>query len=250
MKIGDKLKHLRTTQHLTQQDLAKELNMSATSIHNIETNSVSPTMETLLSVVRYFNVSLDWLAGIKPQVADLRHCVRYLVTCESCVTFSDSEWSELLRAFLELDCLVIQSGFAAESSEYLEKAIMDSDYYVFLTEGDESKILVPQSIERHLSLANHARIPCLVLVRDSVLSEDLADAKSTRAVRNIAKVRHVHGSMLTDVLTSGMVSLRQKTSDAVAGWLPMADKMRSDSIYEERLETLKKLMDRLSAKNG
>lgn len=247
MGIGEKLKSLRAAKQLTQQQLAESLGISSTSIHKLEANVSFPSGETMVAIANYFEVSLDWLMGIKPQISDSRHRIRYLVMFESCASLSCDELGDILRAFSELDCLAIQSAFGAKALEHLDKAIVDSDYYVFFTEGDESKILVPQDIEKNLSLANSARIPCLVLVRERTLSEDLDGAKSTRAIRNIAKVRHVHGSELPDVLISGITSLRQK-ANSVAGWLPMADKMRSDSVYEERLETMKKLMEGQDAK--
>ncbi len=64
MKIfGERLKELRIENNLTQQQLAKELNVSGNTIHSWETDKQEPSMTALLKISNIFNVSLDYLCG-------------------------------------------------------------------------------------------------------------------------------------------------------------------------------------------
>lgn len=61
--FGERLKELRNEKNLTQQQLAKELNVSGNTIHSWETDKQEPSMTALLKLSNIFNVSLDYLFG-------------------------------------------------------------------------------------------------------------------------------------------------------------------------------------------
>lgn len=64
MKVfGERLKELRHDKNLTQQQLAKELNVSGNTIYAWEVNKQEPSMTALLKLSNIFNVSLDYLFG-------------------------------------------------------------------------------------------------------------------------------------------------------------------------------------------
>lgn len=63
MKIGDKLKKLRSSTELSQEELAKKLQTSRSSIGMIESNARTPTTDTLIKYAEFFNVSVDYLLG-------------------------------------------------------------------------------------------------------------------------------------------------------------------------------------------
>lgn len=58
-QIGDKLKELRLSENLTQQELADKLHICRVNYTRYETNAVRPDYETLIAIADYFNVSLD-----------------------------------------------------------------------------------------------------------------------------------------------------------------------------------------------
>lgn len=64
MDFGLKLKNIRLTKGLTQQELAKSLGVSVVCIGNWERGTRKPTMDALVSIGRYLNVSLDSLLGM------------------------------------------------------------------------------------------------------------------------------------------------------------------------------------------
>lgn len=64
MKIfGERLKEIRTEKHLTQDDVAKMLNVSGNTIYAWEKDKQEPSMATLLKLSEILEVSLDYLFG-------------------------------------------------------------------------------------------------------------------------------------------------------------------------------------------
>ena len=61
MDFGEIVKDLRKEKGLTQQELAKELNLSQSAITKLEKKLREPTGSTLLAYANFFNVSLDYL---------------------------------------------------------------------------------------------------------------------------------------------------------------------------------------------
>lgn len=59
-----RLKELREHKGLTQKDLASKLNLTQSTIAYYESGKKLPTVDTLLSLAKYFNVSTDFLLGL------------------------------------------------------------------------------------------------------------------------------------------------------------------------------------------
>ena len=63
-KFGNILKKLRTDRHLTQKNLASEICCQANTISSYETGTNEPSIEILIKLSNFFDVSLDYLVGI------------------------------------------------------------------------------------------------------------------------------------------------------------------------------------------
>ena len=61
--IGNKLRELRKSINLTQEDLSEKLAISRSSLSLYETDKREPDGETLLKIADYFDISLDYLFG-------------------------------------------------------------------------------------------------------------------------------------------------------------------------------------------
>lgn len=59
------LRNLRIEKGITQPDLAKDLHVSNAIISYWETGKREPTLSALIAIANYFNVSLDYLTGLK-----------------------------------------------------------------------------------------------------------------------------------------------------------------------------------------
>ena len=63
--FGNKLKSLRTSKHLSQEKLAQRLGITKSMVSAYETSMRMPSYEVLIRIARFFNVSIDYLLGIK-----------------------------------------------------------------------------------------------------------------------------------------------------------------------------------------
>lgn len=60
-----RLKELRLEKGLSQYQLAKELGFSHVAIGFWETNKRVPNLDSVVVLAKYFNVSIDYLAGLE-----------------------------------------------------------------------------------------------------------------------------------------------------------------------------------------
>ncbi len=67
MDFGKILKELRTEKQLSQQQLARLLNISQSAIAKWELGKTEPTASAIVSVALFFDVSCDYLLGIKDE---------------------------------------------------------------------------------------------------------------------------------------------------------------------------------------
>lgn len=63
--FGEKLKELRLERGLGQVALAKELDVGKSVISLWELNKCEPTLSKLIAIAKFFDVSIDWLAGLE-----------------------------------------------------------------------------------------------------------------------------------------------------------------------------------------
>ncbi len=63
-KIGDRIKYLREKAGLNQTELANFLNVKPSAISNIENNKNSISLDLLVKVCKFFNVSSDFILSL------------------------------------------------------------------------------------------------------------------------------------------------------------------------------------------
>jgi len=63
MHYGERLKALRSTMGLSQQELAHELNINRSTYARYELKQTQPDFETLQKIADFFNVTVDYLLG-------------------------------------------------------------------------------------------------------------------------------------------------------------------------------------------
>lgn len=61
--IPDRLKTLRLKTGRTQKQIADAVNVSSVSIQRFEYGTVRPSLDTIIALADYFDVSLDYLVG-------------------------------------------------------------------------------------------------------------------------------------------------------------------------------------------
>lgn len=65
LSLGEKIKNLREDHNLTQAELGKALNMTQRKISYMENNRYEPSVQDIIELCRFFNVSADYLLGLK-----------------------------------------------------------------------------------------------------------------------------------------------------------------------------------------
>ncbi|MEX0379954.1 helix-turn-helix domain-containing protein [Leuconostoc sp. MS02] len=84
MKIGEKLKLLRHLEHLTQQDLAKELFVSYQLISKWERNITTPSVETLFHIINKYHLEIDFFmdnSTENEQQTDIKYIFEAFTKC-------------------------------------------------------------------------------------------------------------------------------------------------------------------------
>ena len=71
MVIGERLKLLRKSRRITQKSIAVAVGITEVSYQRFEYGTVRPSLETLISLADFFDVSLDYLVG-RSDVPDRR----------------------------------------------------------------------------------------------------------------------------------------------------------------------------------
>lgn len=70
MKLGVRIKSLRETMEITQDDLAKICNVTKGNISKYENDLIYPPIDTLITISEYFGVTVDYLLGLERTVPD------------------------------------------------------------------------------------------------------------------------------------------------------------------------------------
>lgn len=64
--ISEKIRKLRNDFSISQVTLAKELGVTKQCVSNWENDNILPSIEMLIKIAKYFNVSTDYLLDISP----------------------------------------------------------------------------------------------------------------------------------------------------------------------------------------
>lgn len=102
IEFGTRLRFLRKRSSLTQKELGKALNISASSIGMYERGIREPSFELLFDIASYFNVSIDYLLGFYQEDSTNKGKVSYpkLSTEEKQVLLLKFQYPDLFEQLL------------------------------------------------------------------------------------------------------------------------------------------------------
>ena len=120
--LGKRLKSLREQNQITQEELAKILDIDSSTIANYENGNRQPKYHTLVNIADYFGISIDWLIGrtSNPQISSIALAVEGLEPRVQKVLLEDKN-NALPFLSLVADCL--ESGYSIEQVRELLKNI-------------------------------------------------------------------------------------------------------------------------------
>lgn len=87
MKFANRLKELRTSNKLTQEDLANKINVGKSLISMYEKGNRKPSISNLEKLAVFFNVNLDYLVGNSDYTTKSDISPDYFTTVEDAVDF-------------------------------------------------------------------------------------------------------------------------------------------------------------------
>lgn len=129
MKFSEKVKNLRISAGLTQQELSKHLGISASAVGYLENGQRDPTGSTLISYAKYFNTTIDSLVGLEPDLEDgLFDATQYLQFKEKSAPTLSRDGKEMLDIFNSL------------APEYQAQILEYARYFAERTQSNRKKI--------------------------------------------------------------------------------------------------------------
>ncbi len=155
MTFGAKLKALRQEHELTQYQLAKKLDTSKSNISKYESDSIEPSMRTLVLIAKYFNVSIDYLLGnsqysktIQVSTVSERELLNYFHKIQNTSLIPDNE-KKLVKKFFPF-AVVLQTEEQELLQYYNELNIKDRRWIMgqiidLIKKADENASDIPKA---------------------------------------------------------------------------------------------------------
>lgn len=98
--LGTRIKYLRERNHLSQREMAIELEISNVQLSRYETGTRKPDPETLVKIASFFKVSTDFLLGLATSVQDPKTV--YITEREQVLLDTLKQYPELEKALIEM----------------------------------------------------------------------------------------------------------------------------------------------------
>lgn len=103
--FGDRLRELRKNNNLTQDDIAKMFNVTNNAVYSWEVGKSQPSMEIIVALAKYFNVTTDYLLGLNQD--DLDKIERLKIACQEAGLMAGQDFTleEFEKAMLVVETL-------------------------------------------------------------------------------------------------------------------------------------------------
>ena len=95
MKLGEKIKQLRKSKGISQEELASTLNINRNFLSRIETGKSEPTASMLKNIAKIFNVDLNSLLDVKSLPSDNSNKLKYIT--ENCKYLDEKDIDFIIR---------------------------------------------------------------------------------------------------------------------------------------------------------
>lgn len=95
MKLGEKIKQLRKSKGISQEELASTLKINRNFLSRIETGKSEPTASMLKNIAKIFNVDLNSLLDVKSLPSDNSNKLKYIT--ENCKYLDEKDIDFIIR---------------------------------------------------------------------------------------------------------------------------------------------------------
>ena len=95
MKLGEKIKSLRKSKGISQEELSTTLNINRNFLSRIETGKSEPSASILRNIAKLFNVDLNSLLDVKNTPAENSDKLKYIT--ENCKYLDEKDLDFIIR---------------------------------------------------------------------------------------------------------------------------------------------------------
>ena len=95
MKLGEKIKLIRKSKGISQEELASTLKINRNFLSRIETGKSEPTASILKNIATLFNIDLNSLLDVKNIPTDSDDKIKYIT--ENCKNLDDKDMDFIIR---------------------------------------------------------------------------------------------------------------------------------------------------------
>lgn len=95
MKLGEKIKQLRKSKGISQEELASTLKINRNFLSRIETGKSEPTASMLKNIAKIFNVDLNSLLDVKSLPSDNSNKLKYIT--DNCKYLDEKDIDFIIR---------------------------------------------------------------------------------------------------------------------------------------------------------
>lgn len=162
--FGQRLKDLRNSRGISQNELSRHIGVSKSSVNMYERDEREPGFETLEAIADFFNVNMDYLLGREHRISTDTAPADLLLTKSEVVDGQTDEFvMEIMRLFLQLDDRA-RSAFLGYTKRLLEK-----------TRNEPAEYDTPMDIDSRLEMYRRGMLLGIATVQAdySILPENI-----------------------------------------------------------------------------
>lgn len=146
--LAERLKELRNRLNLTQNQFCEKIGFTQATLSSYENATKTPSLDILLKIIQTFDVSLDWLLGLKSdqsfELTTVSDVIRVLLKLDDSIMITIVDTQKLSASFKIDDELI--SDFAIEWTKMKnlhKEKVIDDDVYNLWIEKTLIKYNVP-----------------------------------------------------------------------------------------------------------
>ncbi len=177
--FADKLRQLRKDRGYTQKELAVNLGLSERLISYYEKDQKRPTMTTVSKIAKYFDVSIDYLAGIEPYESEEE----------------EAAFGEMLEDFIEEKLLLLSNNPSVEVINFLTLEISSKLNMSFSANIDDFSIKL-REFSKNDKFKDHLQMNFLL----DILSKAEMVKKSSEVSSKLTEIFE----LISELLDSGL----------------------------------------------
>lgn len=121
--FGQRLKNLRNSRGISQNELSKHIGVSKSSVNMYERDEREPGFETLEAIADFFNVNMDYLLGRGPNISTSITTKEIVINAQ----IDESQFSAPAKPTLIKFMAALNTPDAPDYQEYLAKVRAEMD---------------------------------------------------------------------------------------------------------------------------